>query len=338
MAERIKVCVLGLGWMGRVHCEAFASMKDKVSLFVASRDPNKAKEFSERFGAEGWFGSYDEPLRGEWIDVVDICLPHDLHLPFAVKALEAGKHVLTEKPMALNYSEAKVMVQKAREHGKFLAVAENMRTYAHCVKARQLVNDGAIGEPFFVQVNHFACYVPAGWRQPLASSGGGSLIDAGHHYVDLSVMLGGKVKTVFANTHRKTVVEIDGEDTAVIHLIYESGATGHLVTSFGMPGFPPSPLFIVAGNEGCVYYEPNGRGLVLHRKSSEPQVILPPPSISQRDWWEETIREGVRAFVNGFTVGKEEPLSAEEGLHDIAIVSAAYRSEQIGSPVEVDRD
>lgn len=71
---------------------------------------------------------------------------------------------MTEKPMALNLDEAKRMVQAAREQGKLLAVAENMRTYDHCVRARELILDGAIGEPFFVQINHFAYYVPSGWR------------------------------------------------------------------------------------------------------------------------------------------------------------------------------
>jgi len=322
--------------MGRVHCEALASLREKVALFVASRDPAKAEEFSEKFGAEGWFGDYEKPFGDERVHVIDICLPHDLHLPTALKAFESGKHVLTEKPMALNLDEAKRMVQAAREHGKLLAVAENMRTYDHCVRARELILDGAIGEPFFVQINHFAYYVPGGWRQPMSSAGGGSLIDVGHHYVDLAVMLGGRVETVFASTHRKTVTEIDGEDTAILHLVYENGATGHLVTSFGMPGTPIAPLFIVAGTEGSVYYEHLGRGLILHRKGDEPQVVLPCPEIGSRDWWEETIRKGVRAFVNGFFEGKEEPLSSQGGLHDMAIIDAAYRSAKTQMPVKVE--
>lgn len=334
--QRVGICVVGLGWMGRVHCEALASLRGKVALFVASRDPAKAKEFSEKFGAEGWFGDYEKPFDDERVHVIDICLPHDLHLPTALKAFESGKHVLTEKPMALNLDEAKRMVQAAREHGKLLAVAENMRTYDHCVRARELILDGAIGEPFFVQINHFAYYVPGGWRQPMSSAGGGSLIDVGHHYVDLAVMLGGRVETVFASTHRKTVTEIDGEDTAILHLVYENGATGHLVTSFGMPGTPIAPLFIVAGTEGSVYYEHLGRGLILHRKGDEPQVVLPCPEIGSRDWWEETIRKGVCAFVNGFFEGKEEPLSSQGGLHDMAIIDAAYRSAKTQMPVKVE--
>lgn len=334
--KRVGVCVVGLGWMGRVHCEALAPLREKVALFVASRDPEKAREFAEKFGAEGWFGDYERPFDDERVHVIDICLPHDLHLPTALKAFESGKHVLTEKPMALNLDEAKRMVQAAREHGKLLAVAENMRTYDHCVRARELVLDGAIGEPFFVQINHFAYYVPGGWRQPMSSAGGGSLIDVGHHYVDLAVMLGNRVDTVFANTHQKTVTQIDGEDTAILHLVYESGATGHLVTSFGMPGTPIAPLFIVTGTEGSVYYEHLGRGLILHKKGNEPQVVLPCPEMSSRDWWEETIRKGVRAFVNGFFEGKEEPLSSKGGLHDMAIIDSAYKSAKTQMPVKVE--
>ncbi|MFA0749742.1 MAG: hypothetical protein SLRJCFUN_000145 [Candidatus Fervidibacter sp.] len=335
MTARLGICVVGLGWMGRVHCEALASLREQVDLFVCSRNAEKAREFADRFGAIAWFTDYENALDDERVQVVDICLPHDLHLPYALKAFEAGKHVLTEKPMARTLDEARQMVQAARQQGKLLAVAENMRTYAHCVRAQQLISEGAIGKPFFVQVNHFAYYVPQGWRQPLESSGGGSLIDVGHHYVDLAVMLGGRVKTVFASTHRKTVTEIEGEDTAILHLIYESGATGHLVTSFGMPGTPVAPLFIVTGTEGSIYYETAGRGLIWHRKGSEPQVVLPPPTMSGREWWEETIREGVRAFVRGAMQGQEEPLSAEDGLHDMAIISAGYRSAQTGQPIEV---
>ena len=333
---RLGVCVVGLGWIGRVHCEALASLGEQVALFVCSRDAGKAKEFADRFNAVAWFTDYRHALQDDRVEVVDICLPHDLHLPYALQAFDADKHVLTEKPMARTLDEARQMVQTARQRSKLLAVAENMRTYAHCVRAQQLVYDGAIGEPFFVQVNHFAYYVPQGWRQPLASSGGGSLIDVGHHYVDLAVMLGGRVRTVFATTHRKTVTDIEGEDTAIMHLLYANGATGHLVTSFGMPGTPVAPLFLVAGTEGSVYYEQHGRGLVWHRKGRDPEVVLPPPAMSGRDWWEETIREGVRAFVQGASEGREQPLSADDGLHDMAVIDAGYRSAQTGQPVRVE--
>lgn len=333
--KKLGVCVMGLGWMGRVHCEALTKMSDKVALFVASRDLTKAKEFSEKFNAEDSFGDYEKPFADERIHVIDICLPHNLHFPIAIKAFESGKHVLTEKPMALNLDEAKKMFKAARKRRKLLAIAENMRTYEHCVRARQLISEGAIGEPFFVQINHFAFYVPRGWRQQNSYTGGGSLIDVGHHYVDLAVMLGGKVKSLFANAHRKTVKEIDGEDTAILHLVYESGATGHLVTSFGMPSSPNTALFIVTGNEGSIYYEHQGRGLILHRKGSEPQVIL--PKVNGRDWWEETIRKGVKAFVVGFFEGKEKPLSSEEGLHDMAIIEAAYKSVKSQKVVKVEK-
>lgn len=331
MAEGIGICVVGLGWMGRVHSEAIASLGEEAALFVCSRDANKAQDFAQRYGAIAWFTDYDLLLTDDRIQVVDICLPHHLHLPYALKAFEAGKSVLVEKPMALNLDEAQRMAQAARQHRKLLAVAENMRTYPHCAEGQRLINEGAIGEPFFVQINHFAHYVPRGWRQLLATAGGGSLIDVGHHYVDLAVMLGGRVKTVYAHTHRKTVTEIEGEDTALLHLTYESGATGHLVTSFGMPGAPVEPMFVVAGTEGSLYYEHKGRGLILHRKGKEPQILLP-AGVPESDW-EETIRLGVRAFVKGFREGKEEPLSSDGGLHDMAIIDAGYRSAKTGQPI-----
>ncbi len=128
-------------------------MKDKVALFVASRDLAKAKDFAERFGAEDWFGDYEKPFGDERVQAIDICLPRDLHLPTALKAFEAGKHVLTEKPMALNFDEAKQMVQAARKYGKLLAVAENMQTYDHCTLARQLILDGAKGSRLLTPMN-----------------------------------------------------------------------------------------------------------------------------------------------------------------------------------------
>ncbi len=333
MAEGVGICVVGLGWMGRVHSEAIASVGKEAALFVCSRNADKAREFAHRYGAVAWFTNYDLLLTDDRIQVVDICLPHHLHLPYALQALEAGKNVLVEKPMALNLDEAQRMVQAAKQNRKLLAVAENMRTYPHCAQAQRLINEGTVGEPFFVQINHFAHYTPRGWRQPLATAGGGSLIDVGHHYVDLAVMLGGRVKTVFANTHRKTVTEIEGEDTAILHLIYTSGATGHLVTSFGMPGTPVAPMFIVCGTEGSICYEHKGRGLSLHRKGKEPQTLLP-ANIPESDW-EETIRRGVRNFIRGLGEGKEKPLSSDGGLHDMAIIEAGYRSAKTGQPVAI---
>lgn len=333
MMQRFGVCVVGLGWMGRVHAEAFASVREKVALFVCSRDKGRGQEFATRYGAEGWFTDYDEVLRDERIQVIDLCLPHDLHFPRALEAFEAGKHVLVEKPMARNLREAREMVQTARAKGKRLAVAENIRVYPQCIEAQRLLSDGALGEPFFLQVNHFAYYTPKGWRQSLERAGGGALIDTGHHYVDLAVMLGGRVKKVIASISRKTITEIEGEDTAVIHLWYERGVIGQVTVSFGMPGVPSAPLFLVCGTEGSLVYERKGKGLVWYRKRGEPKVLL--PADLPESQWEETIRRGVRAFVDGFLRGKEAPLGAEGAFHDMAIITASYESARKGMPVSV---
>lgn len=334
MTKRVGVCVVGLGWMGRVHSEALASIPEEATLFVCSRSEEKSREFAQRYGAAGWFTDYEQVLKDERVHAVDLCLPHHLHGPYARQAFAAGKHVLVEKPMASTWEEAVGMVEEARRQGRLLAVAENMRTYPQCAEAQRRIQEGALGEVFFLQVNHFAFYTPqTEWRWALETAGGGALIDVGHHYVDLAVMLGGRVRRVFAHTHRKTNLRVEGEDTAILHLEHEEGATGHLVTSFGMPGSPLAPMFVVCGTEGSLAFEHRGRGLVLHRRGKEPEVLL--PAQFPESHWEETIRRGVRAFVKGIGEGREEPLSAAGGLHDMAVIFAAYRSAQTGQPVAI---
>lgn len=333
MSKKLGICIAGCGWMGRVHAEGLQSLADRVDVYYLSRTEEKAKEYIEKHGGAGFFTRLEDVLSSPAIDALDVCLPHDMHLEHVVKAFQAGKHVATEKPMSMNVAEADQMLAAAAKAGKKFAVVENFRYYPHLVKGAAMAEEGAVGEVFFIQVNFMAYYVVSGWRRPMSSAGGGVLIDVGHHFIDLAVMLGGEVASVFAQTSRKTVAVIDAEDTAILNLKYRNGAIGGLNLSFGAPKAPAYPMFVVYGNKGTIYY--NDKGLFVHT-GSEPQLAMERNEAAFKEGlWSEAIRNGARDFALAILEDREPVMTGQKGRHDMAIISAGINSAKIGEMVNV---
>ncbi len=337
--SRLNVCVLGCGRMGEVHSEAYTAMRDRVNVFYVSLDPADAQRYSERFGGAGVFDTLEQALASPEIEAVDNCLPSHLHATTTEAALAAGKHVLVEKPMALRLDDARRMIEASHKAGKVLMIAENFRFLPHLEQAKTLIADGALGEIFLVEVNHFEHLHPRGWRLDGEGEVGGALIDVGHHFVDMAVQLGGPVRWVFAQFSQKTIPDFGGEDTAILMMGFESGVIGQLSESIGAPGTPPQPTFIVCGTKASLYFDWQsglwfGRGRAFERADlvmgKEPE---PPDSFA---YWGASIHRCVEAFVGDLEAGRPPRVSGEVGAHDLAVILAAHRSAKTGAKVDVE--
>ncbi|MBI2190827.1 MAG: Gfo/Idh/MocA family oxidoreductase [Planctomycetes bacterium] len=333
MARKLGICIVGCGWMGRVHAEGYRTLQDEVDVYYCSRTEEKAREYMEKHGGVGLFTDYGKVLESPEIDGVDICLPHDQHRDHAVRAFRNGKHVAVEKPMSMNVAEADAMVAAAEESKKCFMVAENFRYWPHLARGAELVRQQVAGEVFFIQVNCMTYYVVSGWRRPKASAGGGVLIDIGHHFVDLAVMLGGEVQSVYAQFARKTIDVIDTEDTAIVSLRYRSGVIGELNLSFGSPKSPPAPVFVAYGNKGTIAF--NEQGLVVNTGDT-PEIVMKRDESSVKDgWWSESIREAARDFARSIREGRQPVMTGRTGRHDMEIILAGEKSAKIGEVIRL---
>jgi 1,5-anhydro-D-fructose reductase (1,5-anhydro-D-mannitol-forming) len=191
---------------------------------VVSRDPAKAA----RYAARVWT-SLEEALRDPAIEAVYVATPVFLHAPLAIAALRAGRHVLCEKPTAMNYAEALEMVRTGREAGRLFGVAYYRRMYPKLHRARELLAAGAIGRPVLAEINCHG-WLPAqdgarSWLLDPRQAGGGPLYDIGSHRIDVLNFLFGKpiaVAAQLSNAVHQTAVE----DNATVLIEYQAGLRG----------------------------------------------------------------------------------------------------------------
>ena len=221
----LKWLVIGIGDITtkRVIPALLAEERSKV-WGIVTRDPAKA----ERYGVPA-FTSLEDALSQDGVDVVYVASPVFLHAPQTLASLAAGKHVLCEKPMAMNYAEALTMVKAASTAGKTLGVAYYRRAYPKLHGARELLRQGAIGQPLLAYIScHNGWpgdedYAP--WRLDPAQSGGGPLFDIGSHRIDVLNFLFGEPERV--TCHRANAAHAAAvEDCATVLIEYRSKVRG----------------------------------------------------------------------------------------------------------------
>ena len=190
---------------------------------LVTRDPAKATQFD----AKAWT-LLEEALADPEVQAVYVGTPVFLHAPQTIQALRAGKHVLCEKPMAMNEGEAHRMVDAAAESGKLLGVAYYRRFYPKVVRARQLLEAGAIGKPVFAELTNHMWFDGSGnrgWLFDPAQSGGGPLFDIASHRIDVLNFLFGKPLRVSGQLSN-VVHHYRVEDNASVMIEYENGVRG----------------------------------------------------------------------------------------------------------------
>jgi predicted dehydrogenase len=314
--------IVGCGWIARRHAAAARVLR--MPMVFASRDLARARAYAREFGGAAAYGSYEEALRHPDARGAVICTPHDRHLADVLAAVEAGRHVLVEKPIARTLDEADRMIAAAARAGRVLMVGENFRFMPAFRAVRRLIDAGALGALREVHLIARGFRQPSGWRCAPAA-GGGALIDGGIHYVHALRWWGGEVRRLFALRPPQTL-DMPGEDAIDVLAELESGAVGVLANSLAAPGVPRFQWSTVTGTGGTCFVENRGR-IMLVRGATGPRVRL-----FRRD-----VRGHVamlEAFERAMAAGRAEEMDGDAGRRDLAVVLAAYRSIDEGRPVE----
>ncbi len=229
--EKLKVGIIGCGAISGVHADAIMSSENAVLTAVADIDQDVCKEAAQRYGCTGYTDYYDM-IRSEAIDAVHICTPHYLHVPMAIQALKAGKHVMVEKPIAIGVEEAGELIEVAKAAGKHLGVAFQNRYNNTSKQAKALLEKKALGEIKGIKglvtwYRDEAYYKDSSWRGRHDTEGGGVLINQAIHTLDLMQWFGGEMLAIKGNIDTRmldTVIEV--EDTADATVYYDKGAVG----------------------------------------------------------------------------------------------------------------
>ncbi|MGI9863003.1 Gfo/Idh/MocA family oxidoreductase [Moorella naiadis] len=237
MAERVGVGVVGCGAIAqRYHIPALQSSPYTEVAVVVDVDSVRARETAERFGIPAWSTDYTNVFSDDKIAAVSVCTPNKFHAVTSVGAARAGKHVLCEKPMAMDMEEANRMVEAARQAGTFLMVEFPMRFDPGYAAARQAVETGMLGEIVSVRSNWAhggpQLWSPSGkWFFAKDAAGGGALLDLGIHNIDFICSLFGDVAAVLGSM-RTLRSDSSVEDIASLLLEFENGISGMVTSSW----------------------------------------------------------------------------------------------------------
>jgi len=237
--SKVKIGLIGTGFVGDIHAAALKMAPDAELVAVASLPEGKPKEFAEARGIPKAFEDYKDLLALEEVDLVHICAPNHLHCQMAVDAASAGKHVVCEKPLCRNLAQADAMIDACREAKVLLMYAEELCFAPKYVRAKRLVDEGALGKPFLVKQSeeHDGPHMP--WFWDVEKSGGGVLLDMGCHSIEFARWVFGKpeVGSVYANLG--IYVHADktrGEDHSLCIVEYEGNRVGFAENSWAKRG------------------------------------------------------------------------------------------------------
>lgn len=205
----LKHGIIGFGFISSKHINGYKSIPDKVeTVAICDIDPAK-REAAKKAGYQKVYSDYHDMLADAEIDFVSVCLPNYLHKQVTIDALNAGKHVHCEKPMAMNYAEARQMLETSMRTGKKLMIGLNNRYTPVNQFVRKYVEQGNIGEVYFAKCGWTdrMGLPPSGWFTDAEKSGGGAVIDTAVHFIDLVMLMMGypTVESVTARTFNRLI-------------------------------------------------------------------------------------------------------------------------------------
>ncbi|NOU62472.1 hypothetical protein GC096_00235 [Paenibacillus sp. LMG 31461] len=235
MLPKLRLAVVGLGRVSKSHLPAVRELSDKIELTaLVSRDASKAEQEASQWKGVKTYTSYEEALQDPNIDAFLLLLPHDLHAEYSIKALRVGKHVLVEKPMAMNVNEAEQMVAAAEESKSVLMIGQSRRFFRPVVESIHRIRANEIGK--LININalllaHMDKPATDWWKDD--SKIGGFIIPLwGSHIIDYVIWAYDKMPiSVYAQGHSNNP-NWSGEDEVVISLNFGEGQMANLLMSF----------------------------------------------------------------------------------------------------------
>ena len=348
----LKVGIIGNGGIANCHASGYKALGDRVEI-VACCDivEEKAKAFAEKYDIPNYYTDCKDMLAKEDIDVISVCTWNSAHAPCTIAALDAGCHVICEKPMAMSAAEAEEMKAAAEKNGKLLMVGFVRRQGDDARDAKALVDNGELGEVYYAKATYLRrCGCPGGWFGDKSLSGGGPLIDLGVHVIDLTRYIMGNAKpvTVFGITSDKigarshihtteweseTKVEkpvFNVEDLAVATIKFDNGASLHVETSFNLNKKENEGNIELFGSKAGLTLDP----FELHTEYAGNLADIAIKGKHNFDFHRDFNRE-IKNFVDAAEGKAECKATAEDGVILMKVIDAVYASAASGKSIEI---
>jgi myo-inositol 2-dehydrogenase/D-chiro-inositol 1-dehydrogenase len=340
---KVGVGILGSQFVAEIHADSYRRyVLDAEVLAVASPTPGHAEQFARRHGIPHAFTDYRRLLELPEVDLVDLCLPNNVHCQATIDAANAGKHVICEKPLCMNLAEADRMINTCRERGVKLMYAEELCFTPKYVRAKQLVDEGALGKVYLVKQSEKHDGPHTDWFWDVDRSGGGVTFDMGCHAIEFFRYILGKPRITSVFAQMSTFVHSNrtrGDDNAILLLEFEGGALGLAEESWTKPGGMDDRAEIY-GEHGVTYADLlHGNALETFSKTGYGYAV---EKAGDTKGWSFTIYE--EAWNYGFPqelqhfvacVKENQPPreTGEDGRAVLEAIFAAYESARTGCKV-----
>ena len=322
-APPLRIAFLGCGFITRVHSRNLRALDGDIVCSYASREQARADELCRRFSGIGAYADYRAAIDDPRVDAVVVAVPPRFHLDLTLQALDAGKHVLVEKPAFLRMDDYE-RVREARDRaGRVVLVGENDHYKPLAVSLRRMLADNLIGEMVFGHFTTIAERLKTAddWRNDETMAGGDAFFEEGIHWLHLAGSLGPTITHVQGHRPR---VSREGPDRRVKSMMvsfrYDNDAVGTLYYSREIPsllrGLRLSKIF---GRRGVITFESNG-AFILARGKGLPKLVV--PGVRDIRGYQAMYRDFRRAILEG----RAPEMSLERAMEDHRLMEQIYAS------------
>lgn len=339
--NKIRIGLIGCGGMGGGgHASGLLALSDRIDITaVCDIDPERARNAAEKLGAGVAATDYRDLFAHT--DAVLVALPHDLHYEVGMACLQAGKHVLMEKPLCNTEEQVERLVAEADRRGLVLMTAYPVRFWPIVRKMKELVDNKTYGEAFHMSIwtEQFTRFPPDHWSASASSLGGGQLFSHGCHYIDLLLwFLGRPVKGFHLGTNFGTPW-MEREGTSDLAIEFENGAVGYHFGTWGARGTRLGYAIHIHCTEGMLEYNRAEGKLYLHSHiveeqanldtSSRTRVLLEDNAPGKKTQYE------TEHFLDCIASGKRPETDGPDSLQGLRVIWRLYEAEEANTVADL---
>jgi len=353
--KKLRTGVIGCGKVAHTHAQALSELRESGFVAAYSRSADKAAAFAGKYGAKG-YNDLDAMLKE--VEAAVVCTPHPFHAEPTTRALEAGVHVLVEKPLAASLQDCDAMIAAAAKSGCTLATVSQRRWYAPVLRVKRAVDEGKIGAPVLAVVMMLGWrdepyYHSDPWRGSWKMEGGGVLVNQAPHQLDLLQWFMGPIAELYGCWENLNHPYIEVEDTAIAVIRFANGGLGNIVVSNSQKPGLYGKVHVHGGNGASVGVQTDGGAMFIAGMSP----VLEPPvndlwtvpgeeSLLERWKGEDTEffrtidaasyyhRLQVEDFLQAILEDRQPLVTGREGRKTVELFTAIYRSNRDRRPVQ----
>lgn len=350
MAKKLKVGVIGVGGIARTHFPGWSESPDAKLYALSDINPDVLEQCGKDQGIKRLYDKPEDLIADKDIDIVDVCTPNMYHTQLTVSALQGGKHVICEKPLAPTPADIRKMIKARDKSGKLLMTAQHFRYQGTAIALKQQITKGTLGSIYHARswmLRRSAAPVRPGFILK-KHSGGGPCIDIGVHILDLTLWMMGNPKPVtvtgvtkdilahqpgaFSNWGGPIPETFDVEDFASAFVRFDNGATLVLEVSWLLHHNTEGEdmQMWLYGDQGGSHWPSNE----LYSSDNDSRQLLN-TKLQNAEGGEPHAKECI-AFADAVANGRPSPVPAEQSLDVIAILDGLYRSAATGKEIALD--